>query len=66
MTVAANAKIRLLTRHGAVTIAFADVPVGARVKVRGTIDRTGPVAVFTIKDLKVHPLPAEVTPPPAQ
>jgi hypothetical protein len=67
MTVAADAKIRLLTRHGAVAIALADVPAGARVKVRGTIDRTDPAApVFTIKDLKVHPLPAEVTPPPAQ
>lgn len=58
MTVAADAKIRLLTDEGTVTIALADVPVGAKVKARGVIDRTNPAnPVFTIKNLKVHPLP---------
>lgn len=67
MSVAADAKIRLLTGDEAVAIALADVPVGAKVKARGTIDRTDPEAlVFTVRDLKVKapteapaPVPAE-------
>jgi hypothetical protein len=63
-----EAKIRLFTDDGAVTIRLDAVPVGARVKARGTItrDKSG-AAVFTIKDLKVHPLPVDdATPSLAQ
>jgi hypothetical protein len=56
----AAAKIWLLTDPKATAIAVGDVPVGARVKARGVIDRTDPAdPVFTIKNLKVHPLPVE-------
>ena len=67
--VADDAKIRLLTEDGAVVITLADVPVGAKVKARGTIDRSLPDApVFVIRDLKVKaPLVEEpIAPPPAE
>jgi hypothetical protein len=67
--VADDAKVRLLTEDGAVVITLADVPVGAKVKARGTIDRSIPDApVFVIRDLKVKAPPAEepATPPPAE
>jgi hypothetical protein len=74
MTVALNARVRLLTEDGAVAITLAEVPFPAKVKVRGTVDRTDPAnPVFVIKDLKVkapaeEPAtpPADETPPPVQ
>ena len=39
MNVAADARVWMLTGHGAVARTLADVPDGAKVKVRGTIDR---------------------------
>jgi len=67
MNVAPGAKVWMLTRDGAVAKTLADVPDGAGVKVRGTIDRTDPAnPVFTIKNLKYHEVVTEVTPPPAQ
>lgn len=64
MSVAADAKVRLLTEDEAVAIALAEVPVGAKVKARGTIDRTDPEAfVFTVRDLKVKAPPADETLP---
>jgi hypothetical protein len=67
MNVAAGAKIWMLTGDGAVAKTLADVPDGAKVKVRGTIDRTDPAnPVFTIKNLKYREVVTEVTPPPAQ
>jgi hypothetical protein len=67
MNVAPGAKVWMLTRDGAVAKTLADVPDGARVKVRGTIDRTDPAnPVFTIKNLKYHEVVTEVTPPPTQ
>jgi hypothetical protein len=68
MTVALDAKIRLLTEDGAVVITLDQVPLGAKVKARGTIDRSLPDApVFIIRDLKVKAPPAEpTTPPPAE
>ena len=70
MNLAATARIVLLTEDGAVPLTLADLAqyAGAKVKARGTIDRSDPAAlVFIIKDLKVKP-PAEdpVTPPPAE
>lgn len=68
MTVALDARVRLLAEDEAVAITLADVPTGAKVKARGTIDRSDPAApVFIIRDLKVK-APAEepVTPPPAE
>ena len=39
------------------------MPDGARVKVRGTIDRTDPAnPVFTVKNLKYHEVVTKVTP----
>jgi hypothetical protein len=56
----ATAKIWLLTDPEATAIAVGDVPVGAKVKARGVVDRADPAKpVFTIKNLKVHPLPVE-------
>jgi hypothetical protein len=67
MYVAADAKVWMLTKNGRVAKTLADVPDGARVKVRGTIDRTDPAnLVFTIKNLKYHEVVTEVAPPPAR
>ena len=63
--VADEAKIRLVTEKGLVAIKLADVPIGAKVKARGTLvrDQSG-APVCTIKFLKVK-APAEPTTPPA-
>jgi hypothetical protein len=63
--VADEAKIRLVTEEGLVAIKLADVPIGAKVKARGTLvrDQSG-APVCTIKFLKVK-APAEPTTPPA-
>jgi hypothetical protein len=59
MSFTETAKIWLLTDPEATAIAVGDVPLGAKVKARGVIDRSKDPAVFTIKNLKVHPLPVE-------
>jgi hypothetical protein len=60
-----GAKLWLLTDPEATAITLNDVPRDARVKVRGVIDRTDPDnPVFTIKNLKAHPLPVEETATP--
>ncbi len=60
MDVAGNAKVRLLTEHGAVVATLDQLPLDVKAKVRGTIDRSDPAnPVFIIKDIKVKaPLPA--------
>ncbi len=69
MRVALAAKVWLLTEDGRVAITLADVPVDARVKARGIVDRSTDPANprFVIKDLKVRaPAEATTTPPAAQ
>ena len=69
MRVALDAKVWLLTEDGRVAITLADVPVGAKVKARGIVDRSTDPANprFVIKDLKVKaPAEATTTPPAAQ
>jgi len=60
MRVALNAKVWLLTEDGRVAITLAQVPVDAKVKARGIVDRrTDPANPrFVITDLKVK-APAE-------
>jgi hypothetical protein len=72
-TLAANAKVWLLTEDGAVAKTLADVAPGDKVKARGVIVKTkdavtGEVAVsYVIKCLKYRDMtPDEVAPPAAE
>jgi hypothetical protein len=66
MNVAADARVWALDRKEAVAATLADVPAGAKVKLRGVIDRRGATPVFTVKVVKFHVPAVEVAPPPAE
>jgi hypothetical protein len=44
LVVDSDARVRLVTAEGVAVVTLADLPVGAKVKVRGTIDRSDPAA----------------------
>ena len=61
------ARVRLVTADGCVAALLGDVPVGAKVKVRGRIDRTDPAApqVYVALCVKAKaPVAPELTPTP--
>ena len=61
------ARVRLVTADGCVAALLGDVPVGAKVKVRGRIDRTDPAAppVYVALCVKAKaPVAPELTPAP--
>lgn len=57
------AKIRLVTEEGCIVVTLADIPVGAKVKVRGFIDRIDPENVKFIATLVKAKAPAVVPVP---
>jgi len=59
-----GARVRIVTADGCITATLADVPVGAKVEVRGRVDDTDPLnLVYVALDVKARA--ADTPPPPA-
>jgi hypothetical protein len=65
LVVGPGARARIVTAEGCTTALLADVPVGARVKVRGRVNRADPAnLVYVTLDVKAR-VAAEPTPEPS-
>lgn len=64
LSLADGAKVRLIVDGEAVPATLADLAVGAKVKVGGTIDRSGAKPVCVAKKVLAHAAPVVVEPTP--
>ena len=65
LVVDSAARVRVVTAEGCTPVALADVPVGARVKVRGRVDRADPAnLLYVALDVKAR-VAADPSPSPS-